>query len=235
MSHRKPAFATGEIYHVYNRGVEKRDVFLEASDYLRMIRDLYELNDKNDTFNIRRGIKHGSFRLEKDNDNREILVEIFAFVLMPNHYHLAVRQVEDGGAVKFMQKLGTGYTNYFNKKNDRVGPLFQGSFQATHVATDDYLQNLAGYIHTNPAALGGTVRSSTPNSMDFLEKYLWSSFPDYIGIKNFPSVTSRGFLLEVMSGGEGVKASADAWLTHREEKRGALPEFANDVRSSTPN
>ena len=61
--------------------------------------------------------------------------------------------------------------------------------------------------------------------MDFLEKYQWSSFPDYIGIENFPSITSRDFVLEMMGGNEGIKASADAWLTHREEKRKTIPEI----------
>jgi putative transposase len=218
MSHKKPQFTTGEIYHVYNRGVEKREVFLETSDYFRMVHDLYELNDKNCTFNSDYCLKHHSAQPEK-NKEREMLVEILAFVLMPNHYHLALRQIAENGIVKFMQKLGTGYTVYLNKKNDRVGPLFQGSFQATHINTNSYLQNLLGYIHTNPAAL---YQGST---LIMMEKYRWSSFPDYIGIKNFPSVTSRDFLLEVMGGSEGVRASANAWLAHRKEKSATVPEI----------
>ncbi|MGB7957647.1 MAG: transposase [Minisyncoccia bacterium] len=220
---KKPTFVTGEIYHVYNRGVEKREVFLEPSDYFRMIHDLYELNDRDAVLNSQYCSRRNSFK-QKGGRAREILVEILAFVLMPNHYHLALRQVEENGIVKFMQKLGTGYTNYFNKKTNRVGPLFQGSFKATYIDTDDYLRNLLGYIHTNPATLVENYRSST-SIISSLEKYRWSSFPDYIGIKNFPSITSRKFLLEVMGGSEGVRASADAWLTHRGEKSGTVPEI----------
>jgi putative transposase len=221
MSHKKPSFATGEIYHVYNRGVEKREVFLETSDYFRMVHDLYELNDKNYIFNSDYYLKHHSTQPERNNE-KEILVEILAFVLMPNHYHLALRQAAENGIVKFMQKLGTGYVVYFNKKNNRVGPLFQGSFQATHIDTDDYMQNLLGYIHTNPTAL---YQGSTSVMMEFLEKYRWSSFLDYIGISNFPSVTSRDFLLEIVGGSKGIRASADAWLAHREEKSSVIPEI----------
>ena len=220
MSYKKPPFVTDEIYHVYNRGVEKRNVFIETSDYLRMVHDLYELNDKNATLNSQYQFKHNPSG-QRDDQIRETLVEILAFVLMPNHYHLVLRQIMEGGIVKFMQKLGTGYTVYFNKKNDRVGPLFQGSFKATHIATNDYLQNVLGYVHTNPVA---HYRGST-SVMDFLEQYRWSSLLDYIGIKNFPSITSREFLLEVMGGGEGIRASVNAWLTHREEKSGTVPEI----------
>jgi putative transposase len=225
MSYKKPPFAAGEIYHIYNRGVEKRTIFLEPSDYFRMVHDLYELNDENDTFNAHRCVNDGSIKLEKNNNKRKILVEILAFVLMPNHYHLVLRQVEENGVVKFMQKLGTGYTNYFNKKNDRVGPLFQGSFKATHVATDDYLQNLMGYIHTNPISLVEHVRSRTPNIMDSLGKYQWSSLLDYVEINNFPSVTTRDFVLEIMGGSSGIKTSTNEWLMHREEKKSAILEI----------
>jgi putative transposase len=222
----KPTFTTGEIYHVYNRGVEKRKVFLETSDYFRMIHDLYELNDKNATLNSQYCPKRDPTR-QKNNLSREILVEILAFVLMPNHYHLTLRQIEENGIVKFMQKLGTGYAMYFNKKNNRVGPLFQNRFKATHINTDDYARNLLGYIHTNPVALIENYRGPTSINIDmeFLEGYRWSSFLDYIGTKNFPSVTSRDFLLEVVGGSEGVKTSADDWLIHRQEKIKTIPEI----------
>jgi putative transposase len=225
MGYKKPTFITGEIYHVYNRGVEKRAVFSETSDYLRMVDDIYKLNDKNNVINPHYCQKRNPARLEESVE-REILVEMLAFVLMPNHYHLVLRQVEENGIVKFMQKLGTGYTNYFNKKNERVGPLFQGSFKATRVATDDYLQNLLGYVHTNPVTLAHNYRSSTSIIiMDFLEKYRWSSFLDYVGIENFPAVTSRDFVFEVMGGAGGIKESTEAWIANREEKRETVPEI----------
>ena len=224
MGYQKPIFATDEIYHIYNRGVEKRKVFLETADYFRIVQDLYELNDKNATPNSQYNPKRNPQKYKKG-ALREPLVEILAFVLMPNHYHLALRQIQDNGVVKFMQKLGTGYTNYFNKKYERVGPLFQGSFKATHIATEDYLRNLLGYIHTNPTVLTENYRSRTSIIMDFLEKYQWSSFRDYIGIANFPAVTSREFILEIMGGKDGVRLSTESWITHHEEKMALVPEI----------
>jgi len=148
MSRKKPIFTTGEIYHVYNRGVEKRKIFMGKSDYLEMIHDLDEMNDiATLNFEPRRN------RRANPSQTKRAIVEILAFVLMPNHYHLALRQIEENGIVTFMQKLGTGYAMYFNKKNKRIGPLFQGPFQATHIDTNDYLRNLIGYIHTNPVKI----------------------------------------------------------------------------------
>jgi len=224
MSYKKPTFVTGEIYHIYNRGVEKREIFLETSDYFRMVNDLYKLNDKNAVFNSQYHPKRNAFR-QKSDAPREMLVEILAFVLMPNHYHLVLRQIEENGVVKFMQKLGTGYTNYFNKKNDRVGPLFQGGFKAIYIDTEEYLCNLFGYIHTNPVVLAENYRSSTSIGMDFLEQYKWSSYRDYIGIKNFSSVTSRDFFIEITGSIDDIKASTEAWVMHPEGKKAALPEF----------
>lgn len=232
MSNKKPQFITNEIYHVYNRGVEKRVIFPQTADYFRMVRDLYELNNKHDVLSLYRRAEYNPIvQLEKNRGNREALVEILAWVLMPNHDHLLLRQIAENGIVKFMHKLGTGYTNYFNTKNERVGPLFQGSFKAIHVDTDDYLRNLVGYIHTNPAALADQlVRSSTPSTMGFLRGYRWSSFQDYLGIGNFPEIISPEFLLEIMGGKEGVLASAEDWLAYRDEKINTLPEIIRPIR-----
>jgi putative transposase len=129
--------------------------------------------------------------------DRQILVEIIAFALMPNHYHLMLRQVQDDGIARFMQKLGTGYTMYFNKKYSRTGVLFQGKFKAVHVDRDHQVIQLAQYIHANPLKLN--VRNEP--AVDYLLKYRWSSFPDYTGKKNFPSVICKGLLMR-MTGGE---------------------------------
>jgi putative transposase len=229
MGYQKPTFATGEIYHVYNRGVEKREIFLEPSDYFRMVHDLYELNDANAVINSQYGSRREIWSCESF-QNREPLVEILAFVLMPNHYHLALRQIEDDGITRFMHKLGVGYAMYFNTINDRVGPLFQGRFKATHIKTEDYLRNLIGYIHTNPVDLMSNYRDRISITMDHLRKYRWSSFPDYVGSVNFPSVTSREFISNVMDGAAGISASAESWITHRGEKKATIPEV-KQVRS----
>lgn len=112
-----------------------------------------------------------------------------------------------------MQKLGTGYTMYFNQKYERVGGLFQGRFKAVPVNEESHFIHLPYYIHSNPLDLnyGGST------SIEFLENYRWSSFPDYIGKKNFPSVTSRGFLLEFWGGEKEYAREMRRWLEEKEQ------------------
>ncbi len=229
---KKPRFIEGQIYHVYNRGVEKRVVFTQAEDYFRMIHDLFELNDLDAAINLLYFFNPKSMEVEPqyihtERKPRKILVKILAFVLMPNHYHLLLEQVRPNGIVKFMQKLGTAYTMYFNQKYERVGSLFQGRFKAVHVSRDDHFIHLPFYIHANPLDLiyGG---STSIDSMEYLKKYRWSSFPDYIGIKNFPSVTSREFLLEFFGGEKEYRKATEQWLTERNEHEREIADLIID-------
>lgn len=187
---KKPSFSTEQFYHIYNRGVEKRNIFLEETDYFRFIHDLYELNDKNAVINLYRNVG------VTISHSRDLLVEIVCYCLMPNHFHLILKQAQDGGITKFMQKLGIGYALYFNQKYDRVGGLFQGRFKAVLITNDEYLIHLSRYIHLNPVELieknwQGEGIKNLSKVRKFLEKYRWSSYQDYIGIKNFPSVISQ--------------------------------------------
>ena len=113
-----------------------------------------------------------------------------------------LRQKIDGGVTEFMRKFGAGYTNYFNVKYDRVGHLFQGKFKAVHITKQSHLLYLPHYIHLNPLDMKmGEWRDkkirSVPSALKFLESYRWSSYRDFIGKKNFPSVTQRDFLLKI--------------------------------------
>jgi putative transposase len=200
---RKIEFTTGEIYHVYNRGVDKREVFADENDYLRFVNSLYEFNDEQPAVNTNHRYKSTIWRntgasIPLHKTTRFQLVEILAFSLMPNHYHLMLRQVKDQGITRFMRKLGTGYTMYFNKKYDRTGVLFQGKFKAEHVYNEIHFLHLPHYIHTNPLKLN----YRGPTSIKFLMDYRWSSFPDYAGKDNFPDITNRDFLLEIFGGNE---------------------------------
>jgi len=228
MPSKRPQLVNREIYHVFNRGVEKRDIFQVISDYFRFIFCLYELNDKN-LVKMRTRIKErkerkctGRTRANK----REPLVEIIAFCLMPNHYHLVLRQLVDKGISLFMKKLGDSYVGYFNQKYNRkgMGSIFQGRFRVVHVATNDQLLNLICYIFTNPLELLEKnwkelwVKNSE-EAIKYLESYRWSSYLDYIGKPNFPSVTERDFLIKVFRSPENIKKFVESWVLYKAEVR----------------
>lgn len=217
---RKPQFREDHIYHIYNRGVEKRTIFSDDEDYFRFIHNLYEFNDESPVQNVTYYFSPEEMNgkppyVSRERKPRTLLVEILLFTLMPNHFHLLLRQREKHGIVKFMQKLGTGYTMYFNQKHKRVGGLFQGRFKAIHIDSEVHFIHLPHYIHTNPLSLnyGGST------SIEFLENYRWSSFPDYIGKKNFPSVTKRGFLLNLFGSEKKYKVLTDELLKEYDEEK----------------
>jgi len=138
----------GEYYHLYNRGVEKRNIFLTQEDRNRFKRLLYVANGTENF--VFRDIEKKSL---KDIDRGEPLVAIAAWVLMPNHFHILVKEITEDGTAMFMRKLCTGYSSYFNKRHDRVGPLLQGRYKSQHVTEDTHLKYLFAYIHLNPLKL----------------------------------------------------------------------------------
>ncbi len=221
---KKPVFVNNEVYHIYNRGVEERKIFLDDKDYFRFIHNLFEFNDKAPAMNLYYKlpqIQSYEVQLRKihkiEREPRKLLVEIMAFCLMPNHYHIFIRQKVDNGIVRFMQKLGTGYTNYFNNRYKRVGGLLQGRFKAILIKNESHFIHLPYYIHLNPLDIKfpewrEREIKNYKEATEFLENYRWSSFPDYIGKKNFPSVTQREFLSKFFGGPEQYKKDMIKWL-----------------------
>ena len=138
---------------------------------------------------------------------------------MPNHIHLLLRQIRNNGITKFMRKVGTGYSGYFNRRYDRRGHLFQSRFQAVHVKTNDQLQIVFVYIHANPVSLvepkwKEVGVKNTNKIIKFIENYKWSSYLDYFDKKNFPSLTSREFLGNVIGKNEKCKKFVNDWIKH---------------------
>lgn len=174
----------GEFYHVYNRGVEKRDVFLDPNDHERFIKLLYACNDTQQVRLARQGLTLPQLITE---GRTKPIVDICAYCLMPNHFHLLLYETTESGISNFMQKLSTGYTMFFNKKYNRVGSLFQGTFKSKHVQKDEQLRHLVTYIHLNPIALVDresweqrSVRKDTEKKIRlFIDGYKYSSFHDY--------------------------------------------------------
>ncbi len=221
-------FVNGEIYHIYNRGVEKRNIFLDDSDRFRFIHNIFEFNDTEPATNLyyKKQLyetkqlyeaKPRKVEIVAEKRKRNLIIEILAFALMPNHFHFLIKQLNQNGISNFMHKLGTGYTMYFNQKYERVGSLFQGTYKAVVIKDEPHFIHLPYYIHLNPLDLimpqwREKEIKDYRKAIKFLENYRWSSFLDYIGKKNFPSVTSRRFLLDFFDGPEQYKADTLKWL-----------------------
>jgi len=184
MSIRKTSFASGEFYHIYNRGNSKQKIFNDKSDYVRFINLMYVCN-QTENFKVD-NLKKGEdfFDLEKGMN----LVYIGAYCLMPNHFHILITKKEDGGISKFMQKLTTAYVMYYNKKYKHTGGLFEGKFKSEHVDSDRYLKYLFSYIHLNPIKLidKNWKENGIKNkreAVEYLNNYQYSSFLDFLEIK----------------------------------------------------
>ena len=174
--------APGEFYHIYNRGTDKRKVFLNPADYKRFIALLYLCNSTDPVrMDMRRKFLNQIFKTKRS----ETLVDIGSYCLMPNHFHLLIREKNENGISLFMQKLTTAYTMYFNKKYERNGSLFQGTFKVRHIDTDNYLKYLFAYIHLNPLKLIEPAWKERGNinvtkAKKYLSAYEHSSYLSYI-------------------------------------------------------
>ncbi len=143
---RKTKFVNGEFYHIYNRGVDKRPVFMDEYDFARFLQGMDEFNSIRPIGSI----FENSFRKNKPLSNQVAkLVDIVCFCLNKNHYHLVLRQRVKNGISEFMKKVGTGFAQYFNFKNKRSGTLFQGPFKAKHINSNDYLLHVSAYVNLN--------------------------------------------------------------------------------------
>ena len=151
MATRKTPFAIDEWYHCYSRGIDKRIAYEDVHDYRRFLEQLYLANNK--TPLRRDDIGTQNFEKILQVQRNGMLVSIGAFCLMPNHFHLVLKEIAENGITTFMQKLGTAYTMYFNVRYARTGNLFVKPFRSRHIENDRYLQHLINYVHCNPAEL----------------------------------------------------------------------------------
>jgi len=200
----RPKLISKEIYHVYNRGTDKRPIFLDAKDYERFL-SLMHLS--NGTKSVHMSNYQGLTLVELlILEKGEPLVDIAAYCLMPNHFHLLLHQKVDGGISKFMQKLTTGYTMYFNTKHERSGALLQGTFKSKHAGEDRYLRYVLSYIHLNP------LRYAT---------YPYSSYLDFMN-KERPQncIINRSCLPMYFDTPQQFDKELKEWFTYRTEYQG---------------
>lgn len=228
MSYRRPPLVNDEIYHVVSRTVGDTVVFDDEKDFYRGIFSIYEFNNDN-SVNMWKRRKERAVEKKRlcptspTLQERDKFVEIFAFSFMPNHLHLILKQIKENGIVEFMKKVNGGYANYFNKKYNRKGHLFN-KFRAVHIEDDDQLRNTFAYVHTNLISLiePGWKEKGIKNPekvKKFLENNRRHSYLDYLGKNNFPSVTQRDFLLETLGGAKGCKATVDNWIMYKKETK----------------
>ncbi len=188
---RKVALVEDNYYHIYNRGVDKRDVFLDDNDYWRFIISVVLLNEKQDGLMIRwrdfRKSNKASTLAEFLTLNvrkREPLVEIVGYSLLSNHFHLLLKQISEKGIEKFMQKLGNSYTKYFNEKYQRNGSLFQGTFKSSYIESNSQLLRMSVYVNCN----------SEIHKVSSAREYKWCGYPEYIGKTNSKLCTKKDIL-----------------------------------------
>ena len=149
---RKEILTNNNYYHIYNRGVDKREIFCTKADFSKFIYSMNDFNnrlDKNERDIIKREISPAKIITELSSVMEEKLVDMVCYCLVPNHYHFILKQLTDDGIRIFMHKIGTGFTNYFNLKNNRTGSLFQGPYKSVPVESDEQLLYLSAYVNGN--------------------------------------------------------------------------------------
>lgn len=168
MAYRVDEFAPGEIYHIFNRGVEKRDIFLTHADRLRFMELLsYCMPVKQPQSYSTAKRFHREIEGTKEGEG---LIDLLCYCLMKNHFHLLVRENIEGGITAYMKRVLIGYSKYFNVKRDRSGSLFIHPFKAVLIDSDDQLLHVSRYIHLNPYVA---------HMADTVSEYPWSSYQEY--------------------------------------------------------
>ncbi len=209
-------FASNEIYHIYNRGTEKRLIFTSRRDYERFLTLLYSCNQEE---RLDERLSRHTLREALELPRGSPLVDVAAYCLMPNHFHLVLVEIGGSGISKFIQKVITGYTMYFNKRYERSGALFQGKFKVVHAKDDRYLKYLIAYVHLNPTALTKTFEKeilSARAHLGSLEKYPYSSYLDYAGIERPENkLIDAHAMPEYFSTPSEFKKHIKEWLSYR--------------------
>ncbi len=214
-------FGIGEYYHTYNRGVEKRAIFSDEQDRERFLALLYLANS---TVSVDLWRQGQTLRDVTSVERDETLTDMCIYCLMPNHFHLLLREKQEKGISTFMQKITTAYTMYFNRKNGRSGALFQGTYKAKRTDNDEYLKYLVSYIHLNPVKLieprwkeEGIANKLRAES--FLREYPYSSYLDFASEQSRPQhvILTKGALPEYFATTADFNATLRDWLEYKDK------------------
>jgi len=177
---RRPQLVNDEIYHIFNRGIEKKATFTDKREYKRahLTLDFYRFKNPalrlSKVLDLEASLREEFFSHLKKEGTK--LVEILSYCLMPNHFHLLVKQLQEQGIKIFLSNFSNSYTRYFNTKHKRIGSLFQGIFKAVRIEDNEQLIHVSRYIHLNPIVSFIVKKENLAN-------YDWSSLPEYLGKK----------------------------------------------------
>lgn len=169
-------YITNGIYHIYNRGVEKRNIFCDEQDYKIF---LYYLKSYLSSPNQQ---SRPPYNINRCFSNYDLYkkIKLLAYCLMPNHFHFMLQQFTETAMTEFMKRFSNAYVKYFNEKYQRVGPLFQGPYKAVLIDKEPYYLHLTRYIHRNPLEIIKIKKSLFNDLLD----YPYSSYPDHCGKRN---------------------------------------------------
>jgi len=208
-------FVEREIYHIYNRGVDKRVIFPTFEDLSRFFEGMSIFNDSSTIGSLGRiiGRRHG---VSTDSPNKNKLVSFVAYCLNPNHYHFMLEQVADKGIERFMHKLGMGHSKYINAKYRRSGALFQGSFKAIHINSNEYLLHASAYINLNNQVHGYEHGTFTK-----------SSWEEYVG-KSGEEFCDKSIILDQFKSREKYKNFAEDTLKDVIKRKRLIKELEDD-------
>lgn len=205
---RKVQFSPGSYYHICNRSNDERTIFLDQKDYTRFLFYILFLQAPIPLSNPARHasyfLKYSKFNIPQDKLNQVVAarkVELGAFAIMPNHFHIFVQEKKEKGISWYLHRIQDGYAKYFNIRYEKRGHLFQGTFRAVPVETDEQLLYLSAYIHRNPRGLKEWENRE--------HGYPWSSYQDCIGENRWGELLVSNIFLNQFSSKESYREFVD--------------------------
>ena len=205
---RKEKFIPNEYYHIYNRTIMNVPVFKDGQNAKRIKQSMLFANST---------ISSKIFQFLRDNEKQseikfieamnmltkgEKLVDILCYAIMPDHYHMLIKERVDGGIINFVRKCDISITKYINMRNKRRGPIFESLFRSKHIDSNEYLTHLSTYIHLNPLDIisGKEWRNHKLENWSKIKKeiinYPWSSLKFFLEDKTDPIVSGEKAILE---------------------------------------
>jgi len=211
-------FDADAVYHVYNRGVNKADIFIDKQDYAVFLSFLkYALlsdESKKEIEAVEPGFLSEAQRFNLRREGLADRLDLLSYCLMPNHFHLLIYQNDPEAITKLMRSIATGYVIYFNKRYQRIGSLFQGVYKAKRVSSDSYWEHISRYIHLNPLDIGCDFRT-----------YDYSSYPVYVDKKNQEWVKTDRILDDISP--DKYRKFVEDWIPNRHKLEQIEDSLAN--------